>query len=121
MLKDSYFRIIDRSCEGNNHQFTITLLSDHPIYNGHFPGNPISPGVCSIQMIRECCEEILESKVALKSISQCRFITLLTPDKGERLTIDIALTEAEDNVKITAAIADGNSQYVSFKGEVQKK
>ena len=34
----------------------ITLNPAHPIFAGHFPGNPITPGVCMLQIIKELTE-----------------------------------------------------------------
>jgi len=28
----------------------IALNKDHPVFEGHFPGNPILPGVCTVKM-----------------------------------------------------------------------
>lgn len=34
--------------------FRVRLDAAHPIYAGHFPGNPVLPGVCTLQIVREC-------------------------------------------------------------------
>ena len=43
-LKDSYYQIVRETVEGREGRFRIRLLSDCPVYRGHFPGNPVSPG-----------------------------------------------------------------------------
>ncbi|MBP5420431.1 MAG: hypothetical protein J6Y72_11545 [Bacteroidales bacterium] len=116
MLKDSYFRIISKEAIESGFRFEVSLIESHPIYNGHFPGNPVSPGVCSIQMIRECVEEALNKKLSLKSINVCRFITLLTPQKGVHLQLEINLTDNNDSVDAKATISDDGITYVSYKG-----
>ena len=37
---------------------TLRLLPESPVYRGHFPGYPITPGVCLVQMALEVIEEM---------------------------------------------------------------
>ena len=46
----------------------ITLNKDHDIFNGHFPGNPVTPGVCMMQIVKELTEEFTGKQLFLKSI-----------------------------------------------------
>lgn len=121
MLKDNYFTILDRQHEGNDYKYGIRLNKDHEIYQGHFPGNPISPGVCSIQTIRECCEEALDCPLRIDTIDQCRFLSLLTPDKGECLQVAFSLDAVGEQVKAVATINDGSTVYVTLKATFGKK
>ena len=36
----------------------VMLNPQHVIYNGHFPQQPVVPGVCMLQIIKECIEKI---------------------------------------------------------------
>lgn len=116
MLKDKYFRITDKTTTENGFLYNISLIESHPIYNGHFPGNPISPGVCSIEMIKECAEDALNKRLCIKSVNVCRFISLLTPQKGVHLQLEINLTNNNDSVDAKATISDGDVTYVNYKG-----
>ena len=61
-------------------------------------------------------EEALNKKLSLKSINVCRFITLLTPQKGVHLQLEINLTDNNDSVDAKATISDDGITYVSYKG-----
>lgn len=47
---DNYLSAEDRLA------FRVRLDAAHPVYAGHFPGNPVLPGVCTLQIVRECLE-----------------------------------------------------------------
>lgn len=123
MLENKYFIVksVINVDEGTN--FFISLVDGHEVYKGHFPGNPVSPGVCSIEMIRECTEKALGKKLLVSSISRCRFLAVLTPDKGENLLITISATEnGEGKYKVAASLTDGaETTYVTFSGEMIAK
>ena len=38
---------------GDTDKIWLRLNPDHPIYHAHFPGNPITPGVCIVQIVGE--------------------------------------------------------------------
>ncbi len=115
MLRDKYFTITEKSNDGERHAYKITLTQGHEIYRGHFPDNPISPGVCSIQTIRECCEDALGRRLAITNINQCRFLSILTPQKND-VVVNFAIAPADaDTFKIEASISNENEQFVSLK------
>ena len=119
-LKDKYYRIINRRVDCNSYIFEISLLSGHDVYNGHFPGNPVSPGVLSIQIIRECCEDVLEKNLTIKTINLCRFISVLRPIEGEVLYVSFTLEEkSEGEYLLVGQITNNELTYVTIKESLQ--
>ena len=57
----------------------IRLNMNHPIYRAHFPGNPITPGVCMVQMVAELLETSLNRSLTLKRITNLKFISTISP------------------------------------------
>ncbi len=53
--------------------------TEHPIFQGHFPGQPVVPGVCMIQLIQETLEQALEKPVELISSTQVKFLHVIDP------------------------------------------
>ena len=87
MLISDYYTILHREQrDDQTYIFRFTLNPEAGVYSGHFPGNPIAPGVCSLQMIKECLQYILSCDILhLPRIKQCRFSRLLRPSDKERL------------------------------------
>jgi len=80
-LIDKYYRIDYRTAYEDDTLFGITLLPDYYVYKGHFPDNPISPGVLNIQLIKECVEHLAGRRLFLSYIDKCRFSAVITPLK----------------------------------------
>lgn len=120
MLLNSYFSIKETKKNDEGYDFLIALNPNHQVYQGHFPGDPICPGVCSIQTIRECAESVLNRKLTISSVSQCRFLELLTPSKNIDLLVKIAFDDEVDGlIKAHASVStvDGQTVFLDYKGE----
>ena len=120
MLIGDFFTIDQVTEKEDEPLFLTSLNSNHEIYKGHFPGDPICPGVCNIQTIRECAEKIIGKKLKINTISHCKFAALITPDKTPRLLISIRLTPKDDETcTITSSITspDASALYLEYKGE----
>ena len=50
----------------------IKLNPKHKIFKGHFPGKPIMPGVCMIQIIKELTERSLGQELFLSVASNVK-------------------------------------------------
>ena len=60
MLLENFYKIIHRKeREDGKQAIEIELNPGHVLYQGHFPGQPVVPGVCTLQMIKESAEQIV--------------------------------------------------------------
>lgn len=118
LIKDYY--IIDSVLrkEDGTVCFNISLCKDSVVYKGHFPNYPISPGVCNIQMIKECAEYIVGRHLQIQYIQQCRLTTLVTPLKHHQLEVNIHLQE-EDTYILKATLGKGENIYLSLHAELK--
>lgn len=98
----------------------ICLNPEHTIYRAHFPGNPITPGVCIVQMVGEIVGERMGCRLQLKKVSSMKFIQPISPIENQHITVYIssvgesegAVCIAEVNVKGT--ITSGSSTMTKF-------
>jgi 3-hydroxyacyl-[acyl-carrier-protein] dehydratase len=66
---------------------TIHYNAAHRIFEGHFPGNPIVPGVCTIAIVKELLEEAITQKLLLASAPTVKFLGLINPSMSPVLTL----------------------------------
>ena len=50
-LIGDFFHIVSTKHSEAELVWQVQLNADHYIYRAHFPGNPITPGVCLVQMV----------------------------------------------------------------------
>lgn len=120
LLKDRYYIIMkENRLDANNGVYLLSLLPQSDVYRGHFPNQPVCPGVCSIQMIRECVEMLTGCPLYIKTIKQCRFTALLTPQCHSLIdvVVSVARLEGTDTYSVTAKITNQETTFVELKGD----
>ena len=116
MLLDYYYTIKGQQTTGDTTLFYVSLINNCDIYNGHFPDMPVAPGVCNIQMIKECTERLTGKQLLLEYITQCKLTTLITPQQHPELEIRIQILEKDETqIKIKAVIGQDNSEYLTLR------
>jgi len=117
-LNNDYYKIDGCTKDGDETLFDVTLLPGYCVYEGHFPGNPVSPGVCNIQMIKECAEQLAGKRFFLGYISRCKLLAVITPQTTPHLCVRMSLTEKDGLCEIKAVVRDADTTYIEFKGEL---
>ena len=75
MLLDNFYTILSsESSDSTIWTIQIKLNPGHPVYQGHFPEHPVVPGVCLLQLIKECVEDIRQQKLQVTQVSSCKSV-----------------------------------------------
>ncbi len=97
--------------------FKLELNPSHPVYEGHFPGNPVVPGVCQLQMINELVSLIKGRALRLKQADNVKFISIMVPVKNRIFDAGIYLkTKENGEISANATIQEGEVIFLKFKG-----
>lgn len=78
----------------------VKLHKEHDVFKGHFPGNPIMPGVCMIQMIKELTEKITGKKLFLSIATNVKFMAKINPEENEVIDLNLKISEENGIVKV---------------------
>ncbi|HEX8022623.1 hypothetical protein [Mucilaginibacter sp.] len=116
MLKDTFFSFTTPETDGSLLKTTITLNSAHDIFKGHFPGNPVVPGVCMMQMIKEVLEDHLDKKLQLIKADNIKFLSFMDPNQHEQVGLEVKISMIEGHVKADAQLVNEGIVFLKFKG-----
>lgn len=119
-IKDNYYRIDEQRTEGTDTVFRITLLPACEVYRGHFPGRPVCPGVCNIQVVKECAEQLTGQSLFIGRLKQCRLTAIATPDACRQLDIRLTVTPSSEGLTVAARMYDERQTYMELKGELHE-
>lgn len=120
ILTDFYTLQSYEKTESGNFTAQISLNKDHDIFKGHFPGNPVTPGVCMMQIVKELTEEFTGSSLFLKTASNVKFMAIINPFETPDLKIQLDITENEQDVKVKNTTSFGETIALKMSINYQK-
>jgi 3-hydroxyacyl-[acyl-carrier-protein] dehydratase len=118
MLISDYYTILKHETLPQGEHFLLSLNPESKVYEGHFPNEPVCPGVCNMQMIAECACAVAGKELRLTHIKQCRFTVLITPIKHKQLDLLLQLTPTDNTFILNATLGIGDEVFMSLKGEM---
>lgn len=119
ILTDFYTLESSEKAENGSFIANISLNKNHNIFKGHFPGNPVTPGVCMMQIVKELTEEFTGKKLFLKSASNVKFMAIINPFETPDLTLQLDIKESEEEIKVKNVTSFGET--IALKMSVNYK
>lgn len=69
-----------------NQVITRVITADHPCLSGHFPGNPIVPGVVLLEQVIDAIQQV-HPEMRVSGFTAVKFVSVLLP--GEAFSIQL--------------------------------
>lgn len=118
MLENKLYIIEHKEIDGENAKFTIRQNKGNEIFKAHFPGNPITPGACLIEISKELCEQTTERKLAVSSIKNVKFMNVINPIENEFVDFNINLSSEENVYNAKIQISEGSTIFSKIHMEL---
>jgi len=116
MLNNTFFSFTTPETDGDLLKTTISLNPAHDIFKGHFPGNPIVPGVCMMQMVKEILENQLGKKLRLVKADSIKFLSFINPNEHPQVGLEIKMSTVDEQVKADTQLVNEGIVFLKFKG-----
>ncbi len=114
-LTDDFFIVESTNDTDNGFEAVLRTNPEHPIYKAHFPGSPITPGVCVIQTAGELLENKLGRKLYLQSIKNVKFLMVIIPEEGKKIRYSFSnIVEEEGCVRTQVVVCDEATVYAKI-------
>ena len=112
LINDFYHIVAAEESEGK-YVCKVKLNAAHDIYSVHFPGNPVTPGVCLVQMATEILEQKFNKRYVLSTAVNIKFKRLVAPNDEPSFIFTKIVTE-DDLLKTFISIEDEQGQFVKM-------
>lgn len=99
----------------------VNIDENNSVFDGHFPGLPILPGVYLIQIIKDSLNSFFPNNYQLKTAGTVKYLKPVEPRKSNKLKIEITWSESIDGLKVSAiSFLEDDSIHFKFNGEFVK-
>lgn len=123
MLQGFFYQLIENKTIDQT-EFEISLeqrvrfYEKSAIFGGHFPGNPVVPGVCQVQMVREMIEEVLQKRLILSEADTIKFTHMINPVGFPEITLSMkSRVISEELYQVSAVFQEKDTVFTKFRGK----
>jgi 3-hydroxyacyl-[acyl-carrier-protein] dehydratase len=103
-------------------QATLDINPAHRIFEGHFPGQPIVPGVCMMQMVKEVLETAIGKETRLVSAVSAKFLYMIDPRETSRVSMELICRPASvDPVSADPLMLVHPAEEITLEGKLFKE
>lgn len=114
MFKNDLYTVTTLNHEEGKILAEIVIDPTHRIFDGHFPGQPVLPGVCTVEILKEIVSEAKGRTYKLKEAHNMKFLSLVDPSQMNKLFFQVNYTEEDNMLKINA-FANLENETTTFK------
>lgn len=116
-MTTDFYHIQQSNIADNECSVSFLLRPEHAIFKGHFPGNPVLPGVCMIQIIKDVFSNARGRNVRLITVQQVKFLEIIVPEAESMLMLNIRWVATESGQwQVQADMKKGEKIFCKFKG-----
>ena len=99
----------------NSYSAQVGINPEDPIFSGHFPGQPVLPGVCTLAILKDCICRATEKRLIYCEMAQCKFTGMVDPSLSGILDIEFVLAGAEEQLTVNASVSEGERVVMKIK------
>ena len=116
MPQNDFFTFTYPVTEADIVKADITLDPLHPIFEGHFPGRPVLPGVYMMQMVKEVAEAWINKKIRLVLGQDLKFLSVINPEENTMIQMELKITTEGEKIRVVAQLLSNAVVFFKFKG-----
>lgn len=116
-LRNDFYTVKEKTAGENKITAVIELNPSHKIYEGHFPGQPIVPGVCQTHILKELLEETTGKKLRAGNGDNIKFTGMIIPNQNPLVNIEISYMDKDAMLATDAKFFSGETIFTKYKGK----
>ncbi len=116
LFLDNLYAVVASAEEGTQSvSFQVRLNPESAIFKAHFPGEPIMPGACIVQMVQELYMMWTKRDVEIAKVNNLKFLSVISPDAVQELNVVLEVKKEEaDMIHLKADVVDGQTDYTKM-------
>lgn len=113
LQKSDFFALESMTHDEAGIEALLHINPAHPLFEGHFPGQPVVPGVCMLQLIKEVAETALSRPLFLRQVAQVKYLQVLVPAYQKAIALRM---EWKQGLTFNASLEEGGQTIMKMSG-----
>jgi 3-hydroxyacyl-[acyl-carrier-protein] dehydratase len=119
MLLNDFYTLSNHEATPGTVKATLAIRRNHKIFDGHFPGLPIVPGVCMMQIVRELMEVTTKKTLRIAEADNMKFLSVINPDQNKDVEASLTYTEEPGQWVVNATLFAGAVTFFKLKATLK--
>lgn len=115
MLKDTFYNIEKTESVEDTFRTVVKLNDSHEIFKVHFPGNPITPGVCLLQIGLELLNDKFDRDLRLIKAKNIKYLKVISPVENPIIEFVIKYRIENDLIIANINIVRGETVFTKIE------
>ena len=117
MLQGDFFYVSSTTVTSCSMLATLNINTSHRIFEGHFPGLPVVPGVCMMQILKELLENVIEQETRLLKADYMKFLSIINPMENPIIQAELSYkNDGTEAIVVIARLYSHKITFFKFKG-----
>lgn len=114
-LNDFYSYTITES-SSNNLLISIIIDPSHEVYKGHFPQQPVTPGVILVEMVRKILSTHTGKDLFFSAAKELKFMSPVLPEQHTQIDLSLGYEAIEEGYKVACVFKSDDTVFTKLKG-----
>lgn len=86
-MMNALYQVLQSTSQADGgHEFLLRLDANCDIYRAHFPGRPVTPGACIVEIAHRLAETLAGRRLRVTELKNVKFLAVIDPREIEELT-----------------------------------
>jgi 3-hydroxyacyl-[acyl-carrier-protein] dehydratase len=115
MLANNFYSIVNKRLIDGGFEVDVKFNEDHFIYKAHFPQNPITPGVCILQIGKELLSDQYKMPLMMVMAKNVKYLRVISPLSDNPVCFKIISNIDTDGLlKANISVEKDSTSYVKI-------
>jgi 3-hydroxyacyl-[acyl-carrier-protein] dehydratase len=121
MPLNDFFSYTINSNESGHIKALLSIDQNHDIFKGHFPGNPVTPGVTQLEMVRQVLSKCTNKDLMLTEAKDLKFLSPLLPPQTHDIELTIDYKEEQGTISTRCVLSRNDQVFTKIRGTFSEK
>ena len=116
ILLDELYTITSQHDVDQATSFLVALRPESVIFGAHFPGEPIMPGACIVQMVLELTSLWRKQPtLSITKVNNLKFLSVIKPGETPSLAVNLELRQDDEStLQVRGSLRDEATEFTKF-------